>query len=943
VDRTRWGGVRSDGISGWLIAVLVLGLALRTWLAVNDHSVFWPDEIHQSLEQAHRAAFGYGLISWEFRDGARSWLFPGIIAGLWKLAAAGGVESSLTLVLLARLVIVAGSVASVWFAARLATHTGGAVAGIAAATILATFPPLVAFSHRAMSETASAPFIVLGACLLCRRSERAAWFAGVAVSIGCLLRYQNALIAVIFAIGLLFRRRYRAAAAFSTTGMAVALLGGLFDWATWGRPFHSLITYIEFNLVVGGAADFGVEPFWFFATTLWSSVGPLLIPIVACFLIGAAVDPILGAAVVVYVLAHSVLPHKELRFLVPCFPLFATVAGIGAERISRRLPRWVGALAAVATTAAFGYGLLHLSYERMGQYVGTARASLPVWKSEEEPTLLLAEAGKRSDLCGIAVLRARAGFTGGYTYLHRDVPLLYESELCDSAQSNYVIRSSEPAGPPLPAEYTLEAQRGSWALYRRDGACSGSARDDDRMLEGARDMGLVRRKPQQSADGAMRLELQRDAGAFTRGWGHGERIECDMARWAADKKAELELDLSVEQRPYQLMLQVRAHERTHRQILNVDINGKRIPVGRLSASFERHTIDIPDDVLRDGHNRIEFSFSRTARAGGNDPRELAALFRRIELIPKSDDFFVDLTKVESRAHLARGFNGAERDASGAFVWSEGPASEVVGTLARPRSPYVLNIVAESLGLIPSQRTRVTVNDRLIATVSMPRTWEQRRLLVPASALRRGENRVRFEYEAVVRPSRANRKLRDDRELAVRFRRIELAPVDAQQSLDLGTAGARPFLFEGWSGDESDGERDAVWTEARRASLVLSLAGVAKPVLRLTVLGYSHALPIAVSVSLNGLLVGSFAAPDGWQDIAIPLPAGDYSPHGEQISFDLDRTLSPSERDPRNRDRRQLALRVDRVWAESEGAEVAAVRALRSSTAAPTSVGIAARQ
>jgi hypothetical protein len=113
---------------------------------------------------------------------------------------------------------------------------------------------------------------------------------------------------------------------------------------------------------------------------------------------------------------------------------------------------------------------------------------------------------------------------------------------------------------------------------------------------------------------------------------------------------------------------------------------------------------------------------------------------------------------------------------------------------------------------------------------------------------------------------------------------------------------------------------------------------------MTALGYGDALPIAVSVSLNGVVVGSFAAPDGWQDISVPHPAADYSPTGEQITFDFDRTLSPFDHDPQNHDRRQLALRIDRIWAEAEGvSEVAAVRALRSSSEATVPVGVATRQ
>ena len=78
----RAGPPRTDATWWRLTGLVLLGAsALRLWLAFDDHSIYWPDEIYQSLEQAHRLAFGSGFIPWEFRDGARNWILPGLIAG----------------------------------------------------------------------------------------------------------------------------------------------------------------------------------------------------------------------------------------------------------------------------------------------------------------------------------------------------------------------------------------------------------------------------------------------------------------------------------------------------------------------------------------------------------------------------------------------------------------------------------------------------------------------------------------------------------------------------------------------------------------------------------------------------------------------------------------------------------------------------------------------
>src|SRR5664279_3379453 len=65
-----------------LALLLILGLAARTWIAIFFPGFDHPDENYQATEQAHRLLFGYGVVPWEFRIGARSWLLPGLVAGV---------------------------------------------------------------------------------------------------------------------------------------------------------------------------------------------------------------------------------------------------------------------------------------------------------------------------------------------------------------------------------------------------------------------------------------------------------------------------------------------------------------------------------------------------------------------------------------------------------------------------------------------------------------------------------------------------------------------------------------------------------------------------------------------------------------------------------------------------------------------------------------------
>jgi len=73
-----------------LAIVVVLAIALRLEPILIEPSAVWGDEIFQTTEPAHRLVYGSGLVPWEFQLGVRSWLLPGVIAGLMELSRLAG-------------------------------------------------------------------------------------------------------------------------------------------------------------------------------------------------------------------------------------------------------------------------------------------------------------------------------------------------------------------------------------------------------------------------------------------------------------------------------------------------------------------------------------------------------------------------------------------------------------------------------------------------------------------------------------------------------------------------------------------------------------------------------------------------------------------------------------------------------------------------------------
>lgn len=467
-----------------LVLALLGGTAPRVWLALFDQGLFWPDEIYQSLEPAHRLAFGYGMRSWEFIEGARSWAFPGLLAAVLRACAALGIDDPAGYLIVVRLLFAGIGVATAYGCYALARACGATPLGAAcAAALWALAAPAIYFAPRAMSETASALPVVFGFTLALRRPSSVA--AGAALlGLAAAVRLQNAL----FCVGLLAllagRREWRQAAVAAAVLTLCAGGYGLLDRVTWGGWFHSAALYLSFNLIEGQAASWGVKPPWEYLRLLWTSMGGaavLLVVLAACAWTRARG---LLLVTVGYFLLHSLTPHKELRFILPALPLLCALAGVGIDGLAD-LPRLAGTarcvlplsaalITLVAATASVAK-LPGLTFGDLGQYDQNPPGPNLYYKPHASAfndggavNRLLLVAHRRADLCGLKVEPVPLTWTGGYTYLHRNVPLYPPwGPPSESGFFNYVITVIQAS-----AAGEVVAVDGAYALVHiREGGC----------------------------------------------------------------------------------------------------------------------------------------------------------------------------------------------------------------------------------------------------------------------------------------------------------------------------------------------------------------------------------------------------------------------------------------------------------------------------------------
>ncbi|MBP0115456.1 4-amino-4-deoxy-L-arabinose transferase [Bradyrhizobium vignae] len=364
---------------GVLCALLLVAAAIRLPLA------FWPninhnDEIYQYLEPAWRLLGHQGVVTWEWRDGIRSWFLPTLFAGpvaLGDWLAPGGWGAFVAprlLVSLASLSIVA----TAWhFGARI-SRAHAIVAALAAAVWF----ELVYFAPHTLSEPLTTALILPAALLLTGEPSRNRLFAGGALlGLAFVWRFQYAPACAVFVLGACWRDLRNAIALIAGGCAALAVAAGV-DLANGSIPFAWLVLNIQQNLLHDRASEFGVAPpmaYIQLMSILWS--GATLLMLMALRR-GWQHAPLLIVAAIVNVAFHSMIAHKEYRFIFLSIPLLIIAAALGSAdwvQLMRQRPGWRhwGLPVVCAGWVLLSLGLSGATYTmRHNWMLGTAEAKL---------------------------------------------------------------------------------------------------------------------------------------------------------------------------------------------------------------------------------------------------------------------------------------------------------------------------------------------------------------------------------------------------------------------------------------------------------------------------------------------------------------------------------------------------------------------------------------
>ena len=382
----------------WLCIALIAaaGLAARV-LAFAPFDISHADELMQYLEQGKRLATGHGIVPWEYRYGARNELLPQLLAVPFWLGAKLA-PGTLAGMLAARWMFLATTLLALPAAWRLGALTSRLHA-LAALFVGAVWYENVLFSTLLLSEVLAAALIAMAAALLLADapSRAALRWAGLLLGLGIIVRLQYAPFAAVLALARL-RFDWRAWRDLALGGLAALAIGALSDLAAGQVPLRWIWVNLAYNMGQGRAARFGAAGPFEYGRLLLDHLGPAASLILAGALLSPARYRPLVLALAANLLFHSLIAHKEYRFVWLSVWSITVLAAIASVSLAQALAARRGRALSLPLLGLLGMLWLGASFAAQAQSGGarTLRGGAPI-------PLAANAAAARKETCGIAL------------------------------------------------------------------------------------------------------------------------------------------------------------------------------------------------------------------------------------------------------------------------------------------------------------------------------------------------------------------------------------------------------------------------------------------------------------------------------------------------------------------------------------------------------------
>lgn len=323
--------------------VFLLCLAVRVLNSLLVQTYFNPDEHWQALEVAHRIAFGYGHITWEWKKGIRGYLHPMIFALLYKVLAVLGLDKPLIMMRAPRLLqSIFSAVGDLYLYKLSRLLFGNHVAKWALFSELTNWFMFFCIT-RTLSNSLETVLTIIGLyywpCVRVssRRDDSSMRIWGVVVAaFACVIRPTSAIIWMYVGLLELFLARDRMRFIFLEVlpvGVLVLGLATLLDRLVYGSWVLVPLNFLVFNFLSSGGDYYGTHKWHWYCTQGFTVMLFTFLPFSLAGIIMSRNWRLSGLIAWVLVL-YSVLGHKEFRFVLPVLPITLMFSGFSLAAIS---------------------------------------------------------------------------------------------------------------------------------------------------------------------------------------------------------------------------------------------------------------------------------------------------------------------------------------------------------------------------------------------------------------------------------------------------------------------------------------------------------------------------------------------------------------------------------------------------------------------------------
>jgi phosphatidylinositol glycan class B len=418
--------------------------------------------------------------TWEYRFGIRSWLLPQIISGPMALGLALDPNGDLHL-WFPRLFAAALSLTIVGCATQLGFRLSR-LHGLMAGIIAATWFELVFYAPRIQAETISFSLFMGAVWLLLARKNvpqfREFFAAGLLLSLSVLLRAQHGPMLILFALYIVrldFRQKWLPVILGSLLGLLADVLANV----SVGQP-PLLWVWESYRIIIieDRVSRYWSNPFLAYLGMIGIYWGLILAPAILMLTRrGMTHYPILFWAATLNLLLHSLISHKEYRFVMASTGIFIILAAFGMADLLRKSPKERFRPILILTIATWIVGSAALAN-------GFFKPHWTFLNELSKAHEVAHQANGADNGCGFAIFSPSASVAGSYALYRRDRPIYAfddgETLRANSSAFNLVLTRKELL-PKVPSEFKLQScgdpgmSDTPACVLVRAGGCSGSA------------------------------------------------------------------------------------------------------------------------------------------------------------------------------------------------------------------------------------------------------------------------------------------------------------------------------------------------------------------------------------------------------------------------------------------------------------------------------------